>query len=413
MIQQERCMYDKVKSLADKYSGAMINLRRHLHQIPEPALLEFETKKSMATQMKKLGLEVNTDIWRTAIVALLKGKKDSPCIAIRADMDALPITEKTGYFFASKNRGFMHACGHDAHMAMVWGAAKILTHFQDELPGSVKFIFQPSEEESPGGAMPLIAAGVLDKPKVHAIYGLHVDPTITAGKVGLKKGPIMARVDDFNLSVIGKSGHAARPHETVDAIVVAAELVSAIHTIPSRKVNPLDPIIITIGKIDGGTARNIIADRVTLFGTARALNDKIGEKIPDMIKKLTDGICKAHGAKYVLDYRVGYPVLDNKPEIIDIFEHVITDMHGKKAVDIKERPGMGAEDFACYLQEVPGAMMLLGIRNPKIGADKPWHHPEFKIDESVLPIGASVLAASVLEYFNRNKLKVKIIENEY
>lgn len=406
-------MYEKVKQLSDKYSKQMINLRRHLHQMPETALLEFETKKSMATQLKKLGLEVDTGVWRTSIVALLEGNKKSPCVALRTDMDGLPVTEKSGVFYASKNKGFMHACGHDAHMAMVWGAAKILSQFKDGLPGSVKFIYQPAEEVSPGGAAPMIAAGALKNPVVDAIFGLHVDPSIKAGKIGLRKGPLMAHVDDFNITVLGKSGHAARPHETVDTVMIAAELVSALHQIPSRKVNPLDPIVITIGKIEGGTARNIIADKVTLHGTARTLSEKLANKLPGIIRKTVDGICRAHGAKNVLDYRVGYPVLNNHPEAIDIFEYVIADMHGKGVVQFKERPGMGAEDFAYYLQEVPGAMMLLGIRNKEMGSDKPWHHPEFKIDESVIPLGASVLAASVLEYFNRNKLKVKIVENHY
>ena len=406
-------MYDKIKRLAEKYGKQMIALRRHLHQIPETALMEFETKKSMATQLRKLGLQVDTGLWRTSIVALLEGQKTNPCIAIRSDMDALPVTEKTGYFFASKNAGCMHACGHDAHMAMVWGAAKILCHFKGELPGSVKFLFQPSEEEPPGGATPMIAAGALKNPEVDAILGVHVDPSIPIGKIGLKKGPMMAQVDDFNLSVIGKSGHAARPDETFDAVVIASQLVTALQTISSRGINPLDPVILTIGRIEGGTARNIIADRVTLYGTVRALDKKIADKLPGMIKKIADGICRAYGARPVLDYLVGYPVLSNDSAMIDILQDVITSMHGKGMISIRERPGMGAEDFACYLQEVPGAMFLLGIRNKKIGADKPWHHPEFKIDESAIPVGASVLAAAALEYFERHKLKVIIKENHY
>jgi len=401
-------MHDKIKKLSEKYAGQMINMRRHLHQIPEIALLEFETKKSMASQLKKLGLQVNTDLWRTSIVAVLEGRKKTPCIAIRSDMDALPVTEKTGDFFASKNRGCMHACGHDAHMAMVWGAAKILSTFKDELGGSVKFIFQPSEEEPPGGAMPMIAAGALKNPDVDAILGLHVDPTIPVGKIGLKQGPMMAQVDDFNLTVVGRSGHAARPHETVDAVVVASHLVTALQSISSRQVNPLDPVIVTIGRIEGGTARNIIADRVTLYGTARTLDKKLGDKMPDMIKKIADGVCKTFGAKSVLDYRVGYPVLSNNSEIIDILNNAIIRMHGKNTIINIERPGMGAEDFACYLQEVPGAMFLLGIRNKSIGADKPWHHPEFKIDEKAIPLGASVLAGAAFEYFERNSLKIVI-----
>jgi amidohydrolase len=394
-------MYENIKKLSEKYAPEMINLRRHLHQIPEPGLMEFETKKSMTLQLRNLGLKVKTDLWRTSIVALLEGKKLSPCVAIRSDMDALPVTEKTGYFFASKNKGFMHACGHDAHMAIVWGAAKILTEFKAELPGSVKFLYQPSEETEPGGARPMIAAGALKKPEVSAIFGIHVDPTIPVGKIGIKDGPMMAQTDEFNLIVIGKSGHGARPQETVDAVVVASHLVTQLQTIASRMVNPLDPVVITIGRIEGGTIRNVIADRVVLYGTARTLAKKLGQKMPDMIRKIASGVCRSFGATFELDYQVGYPVLNNRPDINAIFKNAAADMYGKKAVHIIDRPGMGGEDFACYLQEVPGAMFQLGVQNKKIGADKPWHHPEFKIDEKAIPLGAAVLAASTLEYLRQ------------
>lgn len=395
-------MYDKIKKLSEKYASNMINLRRHLHQTPENSLMEFETKKSMAAQLKKLGLKVNTNLWRTSIVALLEGKKSTPCVAIRSDMDALPIVEKTGYFFASKNKGCMHACGHDAHMAIVWGAAKILTEIKSELAGSVKFLYQPSEESEPGGSRPMIATGALKKPAVSVIFGLHVDPTIPVGKIGIKDGPLMAQSDEFNLIVYGRSGHGARPQETVDAVVVASHLVTALQTIPSRQVNPLDPVVITIGKIEGGSMRNVIADRVVLYGTARTLDKKLANKIPGMIKRAASGICKSFGAKYELDYQEGYPVLNNRPEINDIFTRVAKEMYGQKAVYKIDRPGMGSEDFACYLQEVPGAMFQLGIQNKKIGADKPWHHPEFKLDEKAIPMGAATLAAAVLEYFKNN-----------
>jgi amidohydrolase len=394
-------MYDRIKKLSEKYAPGMVNLRRHLHQIPETALMEFETKKSMASQLKKLGLKVNTDFWRTSLVALLEGKSKLPCVAIRTDMDALPVQEKTGYFFASKNPGCMHACGHDAHMASVWGAAKILNEIKENLGGSVKFICQPSEEEPPGGAGPMITAGVLKNPKVSAIFGLHVDTTIPSGKIGLKDGPLMARVGDFNLTVYGKSGHGARPQETVDSVIVASHLVTALQAIASRQVNPLDPVVVTIGKIEGGTARNIIAEHVTLYGTVRTLDDKIAGKIPGMIKKITSGICNTFGAKYELDYQIGYPVLMNNPEINSILASVTKRMYGRNAIEMIRRPGMGAEDFACYLEEVPGAMFMLGVKNKKIGADKPWHHPEFKLDEKAIPMGAAILAGAVWEYFKK------------
>ena len=292
----------------------------------------------------------------------------------------------------------MHACGHDVHMAIVWGAAKILSEIKSELAGSVKFLYQPAEEEPPGGAKSMIAAGALTKPSVSAIFGLHVDPTIPVGKIGLKDGPMMARVDDFNVIVRGRSGHGARPQETVDAIVAASALVTAFQTIPSRKVNPLDPVVVTIGKMEGGKARNIIADEVRLYGTVRSLDKKVAAKIPAMIKKIVDGVCKTHDAKYELDYQVGYPVLNNSPEINCIIREAATGMYGRKAVADKDRPGMGAEDFACYLEKVPGAMFLLGIRNKKVGADKPWHHPQVKIDETAIPFAASILAGAVWEY---------------
>jgi len=394
-------MYDKIKTLSQKYASNMISLRRHLHQIPEVALLEFETKKSMAAQLKKLGLKVNTGLWRTSIIALLEGPGRRPCVAIRSDMDALPVTEQTGYFYASKNKGAMHACGHDAHMAIVWGAARILSDIKSQLKGSVKFLYQPSEEESPGGAQPMIAAGTLKKPDVSAIFGLHVDPTVPVGKIGIKDGPMMAQVDDFNLHVYGKSGHGARPQDTVDAVVVASHLVSALQTISSRQVNPLDPVVVTIGKIEGGVARNIIADKITLYGTARSLDMKVGRMLPRMIRQIADGVCRTFGASYELDYKYGYPVLSNDIEINALFGESARNMYGRRAVKNIDLPGMGAEDFACYLQKVPGAMMLLGVRNAKLGADKPWHHPQFKIDEKAIPMGAAVLAASVWSYLEK------------
>lgn len=400
-------MYDKIRKLSEKYAASMINLRRHLHQIPEMAMMEFETKKSMTSQLKKLGLKINTSFWNTSLVALLKGKKALPCVAIRADMDALPVNEKTGYFFASKNPGFMHACGHDAHMAIVWGAAKILNEIKNDLNGSIKFIYQPSEEVPPGGAKPMVAAGVLKNPKVSTIFGLHVDPTIPSGKIGLKDGPMMARVDDFNLIVYGVSGHGARPQETVDSVVVTSHLVTALQTISSRQVNPLDPVVVTIGKIEGGTARNIIAEKVTLYGTVRTLDEKLAGKVPGMIRKIAAGICSTFGAKYKLDYHFGYPVLGNSHEINNILGSVTKSMYGKGAVGRIKRPGMGAEDFACYLEEVPGAMFMLGVKNKKLGADKTWHHPGFKIDEKAIPMGAAILAGAVWEYLEINKKLTK------
>ncbi len=384
----------RIEHLAKKHTHAMIELRRKLHQYPETALEEFQTQKTIAAKLKEAGCKVNTKIWKTAVVGLLEGKHKGKTVGIRSDMDALPVTEKTGYSFASRNPGKMHACGHDAHMAILWGAAMILNELKGELKGSVKFIYQPTEEMSPGGAKYLIEKGVLKNPKVDMVFGLHVDYRLPTGKFGLLDGPMMAQVADFDIQIIGKSGHAARPHETVDAVMVAANVVTALQNIASRQVDPMEPVVVTIGAIKGGTAPNIIADRVEMTGTARTLDAKMSRAIPRMIEKVIAGICKTFGARYDFDYRVGYPVLVNHKGINDIYRAAATELYGRRAV-VEVEKLMGGEDFAYYGRQVPSALMWLGIRNPKIGADKPWHHPQFKVDEKAIPFGAALLAMAV------------------
>jgi amidohydrolase len=310
-------------------------------------------------------------------------------------MDALPVTEQTGYLFSSKNPGNMHACGHDVHMATVWGAARILSEIKDKLNGSVKFIYQPSEEIHPGGAKPLIDAGVLRKPDVSMMFGLHVDSTVPAGMIGIKEGPMMAQADDFALEIIGRPGHGARPHETIDAVVVASNVVMALQNIASRQVSPLVPVVVSIGAIHGGTATNVIADKVVLKGTARSLNPELTVVLPQMIEKIIAGVCQTFGAKYKLRYNRGYPVLFNNKGVNEIYRRSARELFGKKAVVEIALPSMGGEDFAYFARAVPGAMIRLGVGNKKIGADKPWHHPAFKVDEAAIPFGAAVLAYAV------------------
>jgi amidohydrolase len=382
----------KILFLARKHGPEMVALRRRLHEKPETALQEFETQKIIAAALKEIGCKVNTKIWKTAVVGLIQGKKFYKAVGIRSDMDALPVTEQTGYPFASKNPGKMHACGHDIHMSTVWGAAKILNLIKEDLPGAVKLIYQPSEEVHPGGAKPLIEYGVLEKPDISIMFGLHVDSTVPYGAIGVKDGAMMAQADDFTLEVLGRSGHGARPHETIDAVIVAAHIITAIQTISSRQVNPLEPVVVSIGAINGGTATNVIADKVVLRGTARSLNSDLTEKLPKMLEKIIAGICDTFGASYDLRYNRGYPVLLNNKDVNDIFRQSATRLFGLKAVVEIEKPSMGGEDFAYYARAVPGAMIRLGVGNPKIGADKPWHHPAFKADERAIPFGAALLA---------------------
>jgi amidohydrolase len=393
----------RILALSEKYRPRMIAMRRKLHQHPETALQEFETQKTIAAALRETGCRVNARIWKTAVVAVLDGRRGGRAVGIRSDMDALPVTERTGYPFTSRNSGRMHACGHDVHMATVWGAARILADMKADLAGSVKFIYQPSEEVHPGGAKPLIDKGVLRKPDVDIMLGLHVDSNISAGAIGVKDGPMMAQADDFALEIIGRPGHGARPHETIDAVVVAANVVTALQNIASRQVSPLQPVVVSIGAIHGGTATNIIAERVQLRGTARTLDPALTTQIPKMIEKIIAGVCTTFGANYELRYNRGYPVLVNDSSVNDVYRQAATGLFGKKAVVQLKEPSMGGEDFAYFARAVPGAMIRLGVGNKMIGADKPWHHPAFKADERAIPFGAAVLAYAT--YLNLNSGK--------
>jgi amidohydrolase len=386
----------KIEHLAKKHTPAMIELRRTLHQNPEIAHEESETQKIIALKLKQAGCAVKTNIWENAVVGLLKGQDKGKTIGIRSDMDALPVTEKTGYKFASKNPGKMHACGHDAHMSIVWGVAKILSEIQSELRGNIKFIYQPSEELPPGGSKFLIEKGVLEKPKVDMMFGLHVDPGIPVGKAGFYDGPMMAEPDDFVIEIIGRSGHAARPHETVDAVMVAANVVTALQNISSRQVDPVNPVVLTIGTINGGVATNVIAENVTMKGTVRTLEKNLTKNIKAMIEKIIAGVCRTYGASYRFEFLKGYPNLVNDKRVNDIYRKATADLYGKKAVYEIPDPVLGGEDFAHFAERVPSAMFRLGIGNKRIGADKPWHHPQFKIDENAIPFAAALLAYSIV-----------------
>ncbi|MGB2989183.1 MAG: amidohydrolase [Candidatus Zixiibacteriota bacterium] len=390
-----------IKAISKKIFPKLVKLRREFHQYPELSFHEFKTSERVAKELRKLRITVKTGIAKTGVVGVLTGRKSGKTVALRADMDALPIEEQTGFPYKSRNKGVMHACGHDVHMACAIGAAIILSEIKRDLDGNVKFIFQPSEEVIPGGAKPMIQAGVLKNPNVSGIFGLHCEPGIPVGKIGVKDGPFMAQVDDFDITISGSSGHGARPHQGVDAIVVASQVIQALQTIPSRKIDPVEPVVVSVGKIEGGTARNIICDRVMLKGTARSLSREVARKIPALLKSITSGVAKSAGASFELTYSPGYPVLVNHPEATDLARGTIARIFGKQAVFEIKKPEMGAEDFAYFLQKVPGTFLRLGIRNPKKGAVYPWHHPKFIVDEDVIKIGTAVLAGIALDFLNR------------
>jgi amidohydrolase len=290
-------------------------------------------------------------------------------------------------------------------MSCVIGAAKILSSLKDELPGKVKFIFQPSEEVTPGGAYPMIKAGVLKNPEVNGIFGLHSDSSILIGEIGVKNGPMMAQADDFDITIIGKGGHGARPQDGIDSIVVASAVIQALQTIPSRRISPLKSVVISVGIIEGGTARNIICDKVVLKGTARTLEKGITKKIPDLLKEIVSGVTKGYGADFELNYYEGYPVLVNDPTMSDLVRSSISRLFGKEAIFEVKEAMMGGEDFAYFLKKVQGSFIRLGIRNEKIGAVHPWHHPEWKVDEKAIQIGSALLSQIAFDFlkseFNR------------
>ncbi|MFH1335458.1 MAG: M20 family metallopeptidase [Candidatus Zixiibacteriota bacterium] len=414
---RERDMDDqtakKIKDISNYIFPDLVKLRRELHQHPELYFKEYRTSERIAKELTHLKIRVKKEIAKTGVVGLLVGaiqelprqnypkkKNTGKTVALRADMDALPILEQTNLPYKSKNQGIMHACGHDIHMTCVIGAAKILSAMKNELNGNVKFIFQPSEEVQPGGAKPMIQAGVLKNPNVSGIFGLHCDPSIPIGKIGVRQGPFMAQADDFDIIIHGTGGHGARPHDGVDAIVVAAQVIQALQTIASRKISPVEPVVISVGKIEGGTARNIICDRVTLKGTARSLNQKVANRIPMLLKEIAGGIAKSSGASAEVIYHTGYPVLVNPPKTTDLARNTILSMLGEDAVYEIPKPLMGAEDFAYFLQKVPGSFLRLGTRNPGKGTTYPWHHPKFNVDEDAIKIGASVLAGLAFDFLS-------------
>ena len=384
-----------INKLADKYTPEMISLRREMHANPETAFNEYETTRLLLNKLKSRGLDEVKRITDTGLYALLNGNKGK-CVALRADIDALPITEDTGLRFSSKNPGIMHACGHDAHSAMVFGAAMILKDMKKQLGGSVKFIFQPAEEKNPGGASVLIKNGVLRSPRVDAIFGQHILPGKPAGKTGFYPGVMMASQDEIYITIIGKAGHGARPQGTIDPIVTASQVVLALQTIVSRNTDPYEPIVITIGRFSGGTINNVIPEKVELSGTVRTLNEKLRKNTLKLIERTVKGICLSAGAKYKFTISPGYPELVNSPAETHFAESAAIEFTGKENVFKGER-FMFAEDFAYYLKQCPGTFYWIGAGNTS-----GLHTSTLNLDEKLIPKGAAFMAYLAFDYLQKH-----------
>lgn len=373
----------------------VVEARRAIHRRPGLGFDVEETARVVEEWLRSCGLEPRR-VAGTGVVADLSAG-DGPSVGTRSDMDALPLTERTGLPYASEIPGRMHACGHDANTAINLGAAAVLCRLKDKLKGHVRFIFQPAEEVPPGGARAMIEAGVLKGPAgpLEAVFGVHVDTSLATGLVGLKEGPLNAAAEEFKLEVLGRGGHGAFPHEAVDALVIAAETVLALQTIVSRRVDPLTPAVLSLGTVRGGEQFNIIPERVEMTGTIRALDEATRLKLHEELQRTVAGVAAAHGGKSSVEFYEGYPPLANDPALFRLAVGAVAAALGRGSVARIARPNMGGEDFAFFAQAVPVLMMLVGCRNEAVGATRPWHHPEFRVDEAALPVGASALASCV------------------
>ena len=385
-----------------KMKDWLVEIRRRIHMHPELGFEEVETSKLVSEWLDRFGLQVKRGIAKTGVVGLLQGSEPGRTVAIRADMDALPLDEANQVPYVSKVKGKMHACGHDAHVAILLGVAKYFSSIKDQLNGNIKWIFQPAEEGGGGGKV-MVEEGVLENPKVDAIFGTHVFPLLPIGKVGIYEREGLAATDRFVIKIIGKGGHAASPHLTKDPIFAAGHLITQIHSIVSRNINPLDSAVITIDKIGGGTAFNIIPDEVDLLGTVRSLNPQVREALKLRIEQVIQGVVCSFGMDYHYDFEYGYPVLINDSEMSKLVATACSRGIGKENVEVL-KPSMGGEDFAYYLEKVPGSFFRLGCRNEERGIIHPYHSSLFDIDEGVLPFGVEMFVRIIDQYLVLNMI---------
>lgn len=379
----------------------LIARRRALHRQPELGFQEVATAQAVMEGLAPLALEVRTGVAKTGVVATLYGARPGKTVLIRADMDALPIQEQitpTNHDYASRNPGVMHACGHDAHTAMLLAVARVLSGRRDRLAGNVKFVFQPAEE-GPGGAAPMIAEGVLEDPGVDIALGFHVWNNQPVGTIGVVEGPCMACTDQFRLVISGKGGHGAMPHLSVDAIAVAAQVISALQLLVSRETSPIDSAVLTLGTIQGGYRHNVIADQVVITGTVRTFTGQLAVRLPRRIREVVAGITRALGADFELDYQRDYPATVNDPAVCALVREAAAKVVGPEQVIVAE-PSMGGEDMAYFLQAVPGCYFFVGSANPEKGLTNPHHHPGFDFDEAAMPLGVAVLVEAVERYLS-------------
>jgi amidohydrolase len=373
---------DAVRELVQRSKEQVIGFRRDLHRIPETGFKEVKTSAYVTERLEKLNLDVQTGIATHGVVGLLRSGKPGPTLMIRADMDALPIVEETGLAFASTHPGCMHACGHDSHMAMALGAASVLSALKNHFTGNVKFVFQPAEE-GPGGAQPMIAAGVMKNPAVDYCLGCHLWAERPEGVIGIRPGAFMAAMDRFDIKIVGRGGHGAQPHLCVDALEVGTQVVAALQRIVSRHIDPIEPVVVTVGSFHAGTAFNITPAEAVMSGTTRTFNDEIWKSWRTRIDRVVRGVCESMGAGYELNFSWGYPPTVNDASMSEVVRRCAVQVVGTDRVVVPDLT-MGGEDMSFFLQQAPGCYYCIGVGRE--GA-APLHNPKFDFNEDLMLLG--------------------------
>ncbi|MGA0386226.1 MAG: amidohydrolase [Vulcanococcus sp.] len=386
---------DQLKAEVKAAQQELLAIRRHLHAHPELSGNEHQTAALVAGELRKLGWRVQEGVGRTGVLAEL-GPSGGPVVALRVDMDALPVEERTGLPYASLNQGLMHACGHDIHTTVGLGVARILAPLAEELGGTVRLLFQPAEETAQGAAW-MVADGAMQG--VDALFGVHVFPSLSVGTIGVRSGSLTAAAGELEVEVLGEGGHGARPHQSTDAIWIAARVVSGLQEAISRRLDALHPVVVSFGRIEGGKAFNVIADHVRLLGTVRCLDLELHAQLPGWIEETVQAICKGYGGEARVRYRCISPPVHNDPELTQLLADEAVELLGRPQVEWLEQPSLGAEDFAELQRDTPSTMFRLGVAGPK--GCTPLHSNTFAADEAAVGVGVEVLSASVLRWLER------------
>lgn len=397
-MSQMTMMHDLIKDGKDE----VIGWRRYLHKYPEPSFQEEKTAQFVYETLQTFGeLEISRPT-KTSVMARLIGQQPGKVIALRADMDALPIEEENDFDFVSQNPGVMHACGHDGHTAMLLGAAKILTQFKDQMKGEVRFLFQHAEELFPGGAQEMVKAGVLEG--VDQVIGIHLASTVEVGKIGLCHGSATSGSDTFDIKIQGKGGHSSEPHLTIDPIAIGSQVINNLQHIVSRNLDPLEKLVVSVTKFRSGTAYNVIPDTAILSGSVRSLNPALRQQIPSLIQRIVSGVTQAHHASFEVDYHFGYSSVVNDDKVREAIEETIVDIWGEDTL-LRLPALMSGEDFSAFSNEVPGCFIFVGAGNQNKGIIYPHHHPRFTIDEDALEIGVELFVQSAFKLLGSSKNK--------